>query len=244
LLTSFNVIGLLCVVVNTAWAYDPSPAGQPSGRIQCLIDKLASTNAAPDTGSPHIFAEGYDRNAQVCVYLAIQQLLREGSLSFDLLVRHFDDQRYSHTAEFPAEYGNRTVGATCEIIMRDTVLFYERDIDMFTDEQTDVPLHSQELRVWWRNHRNDPLWKIQADAVEEELQILKAIEFSKAVGVRSPQGVTKPQRGDFEMRRTKDIDILQRLLAAIVATHKPYFPTTIDAPYDAMIGLPWPTEQK
>ena len=81
------------------------------------------------------FPQGYDRNAQVVVYLAIQQLLAEGSTGFDTLIEHFNDKRYSYTYAAPDGEYNRTVGEACGLIMMRCIKCYHNEIHIITEEQ-------------------------------------------------------------------------------------------------------------
>ncbi len=91
---------------------DDSAQTMQRQRIRVIVELLASKNAAPRMGSDG-FPPSYDRNAQVVVYLASQQLLNEGSAAFDILIEHLNDKRYSYTQAEPDSDYNRTVGDVC-----------------------------------------------------------------------------------------------------------------------------------
>lgn len=63
-------------------------------RIRTLVQLLASKNAALNKLNGIEFPATYDKQAQAVVYLAMMQLLQEGSAAFDVLIDNFDDERY------------------------------------------------------------------------------------------------------------------------------------------------------
>ena len=62
---------------DAANAVSPAPTPDEQ-RIRVLVELLASKNTVSGR-TLESFPQGYDRNAQVVVYLATQQLLAEGS---------------------------------------------------------------------------------------------------------------------------------------------------------------------
>jgi hypothetical protein len=113
----------------------PTPDQQ---RIRVLAELLASKNAVCGTQCDR-FPKGYDRHAQVVVYLAIQQLLAEGPAGFDTLIEHFKDGRYCYTYAAPDDNYNATVGGTCALIMTLCIRCYANEIHVITDEQFTLP---------------------------------------------------------------------------------------------------------
>jgi hypothetical protein len=130
---AFNVVSWclfgLSVVANAG--EKPTPDQQ---RVQMLIKLLASTNTAPEEPI-HSFPPNYSRDAQVVVYLAIQQLLAEGSIAFDVLIENSNDKHYCYTYAAPDSEYNRTVGEACVLIVVGNVRCYAREIHIITEEQ-------------------------------------------------------------------------------------------------------------
>jgi hypothetical protein len=220
----------------------PSPDQQ---RIGVLVNLLASKNAVSGR-SIHQFPKDYDRNAQVVVYLAAQQLLAEGATAFDALIEHRDDNRYSYTyAAADAEY-NKTVGDVCFEIMLQCIKCYSNEIYYITNEQFDLePRFPGESGVakWWQRNRHRPLWEIQVAAIDRAIELMEKVRRDKT---RVPWRLAEQLTPEvFESRRKENLRILKEMRASIVANKEAYRPKSLekwrDDPYDAMLGLPWPT---
>ena len=108
-------IVLIASLLSSVDASDSVPTSDQH-RIRVLVEALASKNIAPGLGD---LPKNYDKNAQVVVYLAVQQLLAEGSAAFDILIEHFNDKRYAYTDQCPDGNYDRTVGDVCRMIGAD-----------------------------------------------------------------------------------------------------------------------------
>ena len=95
---------------------------------KCSLPKTKDRRSAGDLRYP----AKYDYRAQAVVYLAIQQLFTEGSATFDALVEHFDDKRYSYTYEAGTGQFNRSVGQVCHDIMYRNLACWDFEVDLLT----------------------------------------------------------------------------------------------------------------
>ena len=222
-----------------------SPAQTPDEqRIRVLVELLASKNTVSGRNLES-FPQGYDRNAQVVVYLAIQQLLAEGSTGFDTLIEHFNDKRYSYTYAAPDGEYNMTVDVACELIMTRCIKCYHNEIHIITEDQFRLaPDFSKEkIADWWKHNRHRPLWEIQIDAIDHAITLMETVRRDKT---RVPWRLAEQLTPEvFESRRKDNLRILKELRASIVAQKEAYRPKSLekwlDDQYDSMLGLPWPT---
>lgn len=226
-------------------AYAASPAPTPDEqRIRVLVELLASKNTVSGESLDH-FPQGYNRNAQVVVYLTIQQLLAEGSTGFDTLIKYFDDKRYSYTYAAPDGEYNRTVGEACSLIMLRCIKCYNNEIHIITEDQFHLaPDYSKEnLADWWKHNRHHPLWEIQAGAIDHAIVLMETVHRDRT---RLPWRLAKQLTPEvFESRRKDNLIILKQLRASVVEQKEAYRPKSLekrlDEQFDAMLGLPWPT---
>jgi hypothetical protein len=214
-------------------------------RIRVLVNLLASKNTVSGRSIDQ-FPKHYDRNAQVVVYLAAQQLLAEGATAFDTLIEHLDDKRYSYTyAAADAEY-NKTVGDVCCEIMLRCIKCYCNELYYITNEQFNLePRFPGDSGVakWWHRNRRRPLWEIQVAAIDRAIELMEKVRRDKT---RVPWRLAEQLTPEvFESRRKENLRILKEMRASIVANEEAYRPQSLekwrDDPYDAMLGLPWPT---
>ena len=124
-------------------------------RIECLIEMLASKNSAPtishpeDEGEIH-FPETYDKALQVPVFLAMEELLREGEESMDLLLKHEGDKRYSLSVNGPNDE-NLTVSEVCQEIAFAKICCFKSELRLISfDQHSGVPrpINGQTLLEW------------------------------------------------------------------------------------------------
>ena len=235
---------LLACLRNSADAASPTPT-RDQQRIRVLVQLLASKNIVSGK-SLQQFPKGYDVKAQVVVYLAIQQLLAEGSTGFDTLIEHFNDTRYSYTYAASDDNYNMTVGNACSAIMVQCIKCYSHQIHIITSEQGDLAPDfnkKEDLANWWKRNRHRPLWDIQVDAIDHAIALMETVSRDKA---RIPFWLaTELSPQVFETRRKDNLRILKELRASIVSQKEAYRPKSLekwlDEPFDDMIGLPWPT---
>jgi len=190
--------------------------------------------------------QDYDRNAQVVVYLAIQQLLAEGSTGFDTLIEHFNDKRYSYTYAAPDDQYNSTVGEACGLIMTRCIKCYQNGIHFITEDQFQLaPNFSKEkMADWWKDNRHRPLWKIQIDGIDRAIALMETVRRDKT---RRPWRFAEQLTPEvFESRRKDNLRILKEMRASVVAQKEAYRPKSLekwlDNPDEPMLGLPWPTD--
>jgi hypothetical protein len=226
-----------------ATAAPPAPTPDQQ-RIRVLVELLASKNTVSET-SRHTWPDGYDRNAQVVVYLAIQQLLAEGATGFDMLLEHFNDKRYCYTEAYPDDDCNITVGSACSSIMVRCIKCYNYQIHVITNEQfgLEPDFRKQDLATWWKHNRYRPLWKIQVEAIDQAIALMERVRRDET---RRPFRFSAELTPTvFESRRKENLRILKGLRASIVANEEAYRPKSLTKwlydPHDAMLGLPWPT---
>jgi hypothetical protein len=230
---------LFTCLQSAAIAANPTPTPDQQ-RIRVLVELLASKNTVSGRSLDR-FPQNFDRNAQVIVYLAIQQLLAEGSTGFDTLIEHFNDKRYSYTYAAPdAEY-NCTVGEACAGIMVRCIKCYNLEIHLITEEQYRLApdFNDENPAVWWKRNRHRPLWEIQIDAIDRAIALMETVRRDKT---KMPWRFAVEL---FESRRKDNLRILKEMRASIAARKEAYRPKSLDKrldePYEPMLGLPWPT---
>ncbi len=240
-----HVVTFLLLTCLQGGVHAASPASTPDEqRIRVLVELLASKNSLSGRQAES-FPKGYDRNAQVVVYLTIQQLLAEGSTGFDVLIEHFNDKRYSYTYATPDGEYNRTVGEACSSIMVRCINCYNNEIHIITEEQFRLgPDFSKEkIADWWKHNRHRPLWEIQVDGIDRAISLMEKVRRDKT---RLPWRLAEQLTpAVFESRRKDNLRILKELRASIVAKKEAYRPKSLekwlDDPFEPMLGLPWPT---
>jgi hypothetical protein len=239
-----NVVAFLLLAgfCDGANAASPAPTADVQ-RIRVLVELLASKNTVSGDTMENL-PKGYDRNAQVVVYLAIQQLLAEGSTAFDTLIEHFNDKRYSYTYAAPDDEYNRTVGEACTGIMVRCIECYADEIHFITDEQFQLapPWGKEKIADWWKRNRR-PLWEIQVDGIDRAIALMETVRRDKT---RRPWRLAEQLTPEvFESRRKENLRILKEMRASIVAQKEAYRPKSLgkwlDDPFEPMLGLPWPT---
>jgi hypothetical protein len=245
-LSHFLILPLSFVLIephNCSNAASPAPTPDQQ-RIRALVELLASKNTVTGKNLDQ-FPKGYDKNAQVVVYLAIQQLLAEGSTAFDTLIEHFNDERYCYTFAAPDDNYNTTVGDACASIMLRCIKCYSGEIYTISEEQYDLlPVFGEKgIADWWKYNRHRPLWEIQVDNIDHAVALMEKVCRDKTkLPWRMAEQLTPEV---FESRREYNLRILKGMRASIVAQKEAYRPKSLakqlDFQYDVMIGLPWPT---
>jgi hypothetical protein len=228
---------------------DRASAGSPAAtadeqRIRVLVGLLASKNAVSGRDIDS-FPKGYDRNAQVVVCLAIQQLLAEGSTGFDTLIEHFNDKRHSYTWAAPDGEYNTTVGDACTLIMVRCIKCYYNEIHLITEEQYHLEPDFRDGKIadWWKRNRHRALWEIQVAAIDRAIALMETVRRNKT---RMPWRLAEQLTPEvFESRRKENLRILKEMRASIVAHKEAHRPKSLDKrldeQYEPMLGLPWPT---
>lgn len=235
------------VVLAFAVTLPESPGGEmefqlgQQERIRFLIKTLGSKNAKPPGRGPIVrFSNNYSREAQAVVYLAIQQLLQEGSATFDILIEHFDDPRYSYSYDAPSGVFHMTVGDACHSIVERSVICYEMMIHLISSDQNHViPWRDSSLKEWWKKNQTRELWEIQIEAIDAQIEYQRAVEYQTAKPIH-PLAKKMPEE-KFDAKRNENIKILENLRSAISLTRTAYRPTSIDQHFGQMTRLPWPT---
>jgi hypothetical protein len=239
------IIGLLtalqCTPLHRAAAQERAASRHTQKRIETLIEMLASKNEAPTPKRNHLdVPQGYERQAQAVVYLAIQQLLAEGSEAFDLLIQHLEDARYSHSYESIQGDFNRNVGAVCDDILVRSVECYEFEIDLISWDQQEIFLNGKskaELAKWWKENRERPLWKLQLEAIDRQIEFQKTADRDRVRSIH-PEAPRLPAE-EFEKLREKNLELLKRRRASIEAAEEAYRPKSLEHYFGTMTLLPW-----
>lgn len=212
-------------------------------RINALVERLASKNPAPTSRAGNLRVPvDYDKNAQVIVYLASQQLLAEGADAFDILIAHFKDDRYSYSYESPTGTFNTTVGKVCHRIMARCIECYEFELHLISRDQYAVYLFRNpdlDLSGWWKENRKRPLWEIQLDAIDHALRFMKSARRDKVNPPFAQGGQLPPE--EFETLKKENVQILQAMKSSILATNEAFRPKSIEQEGGSMYLLPWPT---
>lgn len=96
-----------------------SQEGEIQQRVDELVEQLASKNPVPREvkGSSAEYPTAYDDNLQKLVYQVYRELDALGVTAFPDLIKHFDDKRYSLTADAGPMDKNFTVGELCYYIV-------------------------------------------------------------------------------------------------------------------------------
>jgi len=241
--TLLNYVFLLLTAVafsQPLHARENESAEQKQKRIRTLVEMLASRNPEPeqeDRGR-QIVPDNYDRRHQAVVYLAIHQLLAEGSDAFDVLIEHFNDTRYSYSYKSPQGNFNRTVGRVCGDIMSRNIEPYDGTIKLLTGAQHSMyrDLHVP-IEDWWKQNRTRPLWEIQVDAIDHAIKFMEAADREKLPSFYSEAPKLSPEK--FEKGRQENLKILREMRLSISAAKEPHIPKSIDEYLGKMILLPW-----
>jgi hypothetical protein len=112
---SFVMLIVIVVFAISGFADDRPPSDE---EINSLIQQLASPNQPPKIGVSARYPADYDHDAQKRVRSAWTRLHKCGPQSFPYLFDHFDDKRYSFTADAGSEDYNWSVGKACFDIVR------------------------------------------------------------------------------------------------------------------------------
>jgi hypothetical protein len=246
------LLGVLVVVAPPLFANE-KPDTETTKRITYLIGMLASRNPAPRIvgddgreirGEPMgdmpraVFGKSYDRNRQVPAYLAMQQLLAEGEVALDLLLKHRDDKRYCLSIKSIGDAKNLTVGTFCSRIFWENIFPLTDELHFMTRDQYRVyPARYRSVEQWWKDKKKMGLAKVQIEAIDGMLDFMQKADAKKASPYH-PEAEKVPPT-EFEKRRKKNIRILKAVRETILSTGKPYRPRTCLAWYEDVIGLPW-----
>jgi hypothetical protein len=240
------VVVLLFAVCQRAVANDDFMKGADQKRVRVLVELLASKNKVNSARFPvYPLPADYDENAQVVVYLAIQQLLAEGATGFDTLVEHLNDKRYSYTFAYPDDEKDMTVGNVCGSIIVRCVNCYQYEIHyIHNDQGRAYNRFDKGLADWWKHNRDRTLWEIQVERIDREIEFMEKVRYDKT---RIPWWSSHSPEV-FESRRKDNLRILREMRASIIAQKQAYRPRSLekmlDERYDPMLGLPWPTNPR
>jgi hypothetical protein len=239
-----SLVGLLAVAVAPLSA-DEKPDRETTERITHLIGMLTSRNPAPKIVDMGGYAEAtldkaYDKNLQVPVYLAMQQLLAEGDAALELLLRHEDDKGYCLSVTNCDYDENRTVGFICMRIFWANIRPFGDDLHFMTKGgRGEYPiLKGKSLKDWWAAKKKIGLARVQIEAIDAELDFVQKADARKATG---PIPDAPPlSSAEFEEARKQNIRFLKAMRETILSTGQPYRPRTcISTLYEQIIGLPW-----
>ncbi len=241
---SLCLVIVIGVNVNIATAQVIDDPGKEE-RIRVLVELLASKNPAPKRREGEIrVPENYDRNAQVIVFLAIQQLLVEGADAFEVLLAHQEDERYSFSFHGVQGDGNLSVAGACHWIVKQSVECYASEIHYLTRDQDFVYLFrdgeaDSNLSEWWKKNRARPLWELQIEAIDQQIRFMRTVDWKTARDPFLDGG--KLDQEDFETHRKENLAILLRLKNSIEAMKQPFRPKMLHLQRAWMGLLPWPT---
>jgi hypothetical protein len=210
-------------------------------RIRALVEMLASKNTAPTGGGGRLdYPKDYDKSNQAVVYLAMQQLLAEGSAAFETLLAHCDDKRFSYTNHDGSGDYRHSVGDACYQVMWRNVLCYDLEIHLLTMDQCRIdPWLGKDFAVWLKDNKDRPLWELQTEAIDRAVRFFENVDREKATATH-PDAQKLPAEV-FEQKRKANIEILRSMRASIHANKQPYRPRTIDNYWNNMRDLPWRT---
>jgi hypothetical protein len=252
--TLIPLLGVLPVAAPPLLASE-KPHRKITKRITHLIGMLASRNPAPKIigddgreirGKPTglivraVFDKSYDRDVQVSVYLAMQQLLAEGEVALDLLCKHEDDKRYCLTIRSMEDPENETVGTICRRIFWANILPFKDELHFITKAQYGfypARHESESVKEWWKGKKKTGLARVQIEAIDAMLDFMQKADAKKATAWH-PEAKKVPP-AEFEKRRKKNIRILRAIRETILSTGKPYRPRSCLAWYQRVIGLQW-----
>lgn len=240
--TLLYVVALWSMAPDFALSADESENDKK--RIEYLIELLASKNVMkeeiPRLGATRRSYDGYDCDAQGVVYLAGQQLVREGAVAFDALLAHSEDRRYSYSYEGPNGEFVVAVSGACYKIVKRAILCYEAEIPLLTSAQHRIlPWGDGELKAWWEKNRTRELWELQIEAIDQQLAFQKSVKYEDAPPIF--RAASKMPPDEFEKIRKDAIAKLERLRAGIAASHTPHFADPFKEHLSYFRRLPWPT---
>jgi hypothetical protein len=201
---------LACISVLIYW-YLPVHMVGSNARIEALIDQLASSNLPPKfPGDPPHFSLNeflknpgdWDPDAQKPVSDAYYELKSIGKDAFPYLIKHFNDNRYSHERSY-STFISHSVGDACKFLVEEqidprgmsykwrespngSVMGYDVLFEAF------VKSNYGSYASWWRNNRNHTLlemrlafcnWRInkekQLGFVDDDQENEMLIEFDE-----------------------------------------------------------------
>jgi hypothetical protein len=211
-------------------------------RIGILVEMLASKNAAPEGKYGDLtYPKNYDKSKQAIIYLAIQQLLGEGSAAFDILINHVADKRHSYVDEAGNGEWSVSVGDVCVRIMARNINCYECEIYSITMDQDKIdPWWGKEFVDWLKANKQRPLYELQTESIDRAIKFFETVDREKA-STPHPEMRNKMPVDEFERKRKENLRILRSMRASINANNQPYRPRTIDNEGGSMRDLPWPT---
>jgi hypothetical protein len=216
----------------------PVGSGIARDRIERVIELLGSKNRVRTDDHRTDLPVGYRTADQVVVYLGIQDLLREGDPVMDALTSHLDDKRYSVSFGGSDDRAvHASVGSVCGLIMFAYIWCYEDEglLEVVTCDQH--PVCAEGLGPFWKKNRGVPLWKIQIEMIDHQIDYFKNLDLATA---RPPeQRGRKPPMKTLVAMRATNVATLESLRKSIAAAQEPYFPKSIERPGQQFIWLPW-----
>ncbi|WP_254513263.1 hypothetical protein [Anatilimnocola floriformis] len=241
------VVFLSCLLLShRGWAQDKAKneVQDATKRIKLLIERLASPNPAPVMDDPEFesvakFPANYDRNRQVDVYLATQQLLAEGELALDLLLANPQDNRYSYTMHGVSDH-NYSVSVACDLIAYRIILCFEGEMNVISRSQyiDYLPVtRDKTLAEWWQANKKRGLVTIQLEALDQQIKVMEKLDAATA-SAWHPEAEQYP-RDIFNRLRDENVRTLKSIRAFVAANGKPYRPKSLDSEYAKFSGLPW-----
>lgn len=203
-------VGFLVATLSAADGDDEIDAN-----VRQLVDTLASANKAPPKRDgtpgrphPHRWPADYEFSAQKAVYDAGDELLALGADAIPELLRHLKDERYSVTERSgTGATANRTVGYECSRIFG--LLVQGGSAPLWEGRGNPAIFTNDEAR-WWEKNGHRPLWEIQLEFVEKELESCR-------------QRLAEPPR-DFQPDIKRYIRGLEANQAKLKETHQPIIP--------------------
>jgi hypothetical protein len=210
---------------------------------------LASKNPKPSTKNDSPFHEPeisfskdkYNPDLQIPVYLAIQQLLSEGEVAIELLLRHPQDDRYSISA-YAAGSFNMHVSRVCESLVEISISCFKPEINYITYDQEHVYPKlavGESLGEWWAKNKHRGLMALQLEAIDANLDFFKTVDGKKARPIYLSEN--RYEIDDFNKMRDENIVTLKTIRASIVARGESYRPKAITRLQRGIqfVGLPW-----
>jgi hypothetical protein len=169
--------GLLTVLFSAA-CYGADEETVTDEQMEALVNDLVSPNQAPRTGLPNAkYPAGYDHEAQKRVRRAFHKLRELAPRSFPFLFDHFDDKRYSLTADSGDTDKNYTVGKLCRDILASHLQSDEWDHKeggtsfRSRPSEPDYLAHyklfqAEHAKKWWAERKDKSLRELQLEVLE------------------------------------------------------------------------------
>jgi hypothetical protein len=173
LLQLLAAVGIAAAIFTPARAEKPASKTRAVTPAECkrLIEQLVNPHPPPPSKKSYVYEPPtFDPKVVAKIRKAYDTLSDNIQVSLPVLVKHANDERFSHFCESPGAFPKVSVGAACHEIVEAHVEVYLRYVER--DDQDGRRIYHPSfiwkcggVAKWWTSRKNKTFAKLQLEAI-------------------------------------------------------------------------------